>query len=71
MPFESDPFSSCSLPLYPVPEAPGLILPGHVCEVGEGTDTWYGLADSVRITASRTSALSVRQALTLERHHWE
>ena len=56
------------LPLFPSPELPGLILPGHVCKVGSGIDTWLGLASGITITANRTSALSVRQSVTLEQY---
>lgn len=59
-----------TIPLFPVGgSAPGLVEPGHLCEVREVGETWRGLCLGVEISATGTGASRVSQVLTLERHH--
>lgn len=59
-----------TIPLFPVGgSAPGLVLPAHLCEVREPSETWRGLCLSVEISATGTGASRVAQALKIERHH--
>ena len=57
-----------TIPLFPSPADPGLILPGKLLEIQDTDETWRGLVRSVRITASKSGgANSVRQILGMER----
>jgi hypothetical protein len=55
---------TATAPLFPEGEAPGLVLPGEVVELGDEGD--FALATGVSVRASRTSALAVYQDLALE-----
>jgi hypothetical protein len=54
------------IPLAVPPDEPALILPGSLVQVEEAT-TWKGLAISVSIEASNSSAVTVNQKITVER----
>jgi hypothetical protein len=61
---------SLTIPLFPVGgSGPGLVEPGHLCEVREPAETWRGLCLGVEISATGTGASRVSQVLRLERHH--
>lgn len=52
--------------------APGLVLPGHLCEVREAASNWWrGKCLGVDIGATGTGASKVSQVLRLERHYTE
>jgi len=56
------------LPLFNATGYPGLVLPGKmVAMIGAG-DNYNALARAVEITGRRTTELSVRQRITLERY---
>src|SRR3569623_809765 len=57
------------IPLMPVPQPPGLLLPGALIEVDDGIDTWRGQVLSVRISAQRGDSLTVWQTVEVERWH--
>ena len=57
------------LPLMPVGEAPGLVLPGRLVEVIESVKAWYGLSLSVTISATGGGKGKVAQRVELERHY--
>jgi hypothetical protein len=54
------------LPMLP---ALGLVEPGQLVEVGDGADSWRGLARAAQIAAQWTDTLTVRQTIELERHY--
>ena len=56
--------------LFPSPEAPGLILPGQVIEVGESGGSWFGLVTGCSVVGTRQNELTVRQRLTIERNFY-
>lgn len=58
------------LPLFGPAEAgtPGLILPGHLCNVQETDVSWVGLCLDTTINASGVGASVVTQTVKLERH---
>jgi hypothetical protein len=58
-----------SLPLFPAPELPGLVLPGHMVEVTDDGDAWVGQCTAISINASRESALTVYQNLIVEKYY--
>ena len=63
--------ASLNLPLYPDGTPPALIEPGHTVQIEESDETtWIGLCTATTITASRTSALAVRQTIEIQRPHW-
>lgn len=55
------------LPMF---NAPGLIEPGLLIAVGEGTNHWRGLVRSTSISAAWSESLTVRQSVEVERHYW-
>ncbi|GAA4650998.1 hypothetical protein GCM10023116_32810 [Kistimonas scapharcae] len=57
------------IPLMPVGESPGLVLPGKLVEVIETDEAWYGLSLSVAITAAGGGKGKVSQRVELERHY--
>jgi hypothetical protein len=58
-----------TIPLFPSPADPGLIPIGALLEISDGSATWRGQCQAVRIDAQRNgTAFSVRQSLQVERH---
>ena len=54
----------------PMMENLGLLNPGLLLAVGEGTSAWRGLVRACQISAQWSDTLSVRQTLEVERHYW-
>lgn len=54
------------LPLLP---SLGLLEPGRLIAVGDGTDAWRGLVRGTQFVAQWNDALTVRQTIELERHY--
>ncbi len=52
----------------PMLEGLGLMDPGLLVSVGEGTASWQGLVRATRIAADWNQALTVRQTVEVERH---
>ncbi|MTI12038.1 hypothetical protein E1189_03085 [Sansalvadorimonas verongulae] len=57
------------LPLTVKGQAPGLVLPGRLVEVLEGSEPWVGLCLSTGINTSGSGAGKVVQSLSVERHY--
>ncbi len=53
----------------PMLDALGLIDPGQLVAVGDGTAGWRGVVRSTHIAAEWTQSLTVRQTIELERHY--
>lgn len=59
-----------TIPLFPGAAPPGLIPLGALLEISDPDGSYIGQCMAVQVSADRAgSALSVRQQLTLERHH--
>jgi hypothetical protein len=53
----------------PMLEGVGLIDPGMLLAVGEGSSSWRGLVRATRIAADWQQSLAVRQTVEVERHY--
>ncbi|WP_281647952.1 hypothetical protein [Parendozoicomonas sp. Alg238-R29] len=59
------------LPLTVNGQEPGLVLPGQLVEVMEGSEPWMGLCLSTNIKTAGSGAGKVVQSLSFERHYQE
>lgn len=61
---------SLTIPLFPDPQAPGLIEPGALIEVQEASGHWRALVTACTVDVKRSDrALIVTQNLSLDRYH--
>lgn len=54
------------LPLFPAPQAPGLLTPGTLVEVQDGLETWRGLVTACRVAGTLRS---LTQTVEIERRY--